>query len=879
MRPTVVFAIALTAFGLLLAPAASDSVWETRGFEAFRRGTFDSGGTNLYVSKAGTLQSIYRSDVNHDGYPDLVFNNTHDIAYVPPAYQYVFHGRGAPALTEFPGAGSVRVLQADVNGDGLPDLIVARGFDDTTHNLSSWIYWGSPTGWTESRHQELFTPYVQDVCVGDFNHDGIRDLAFIASGIADANQALIYWGTRDGFLPLSRTAIALPPSTACASADLDRDGIDDLLIAQGKAGLGIFWGSSEGLSRERETIINSAPANSVAVDHGHVVVATAQGIRVFQVAGKTLRPLQDLDVPGAARIAIGDLNHDGLPDLVVARTSFNHNWEIPSQIYWGTLRQGQPHYGESHQDLPTLGAVDATIADLDGDGYPDIVFANSRSYTSFDVPSYVYWGSAQGYSASARRDLLTHGAAGVTAAGNSVFFANGSTGSPIGKLDTYVYLGSKSGFSKDRMLRFPTVGAYESCIADLNDDGFPDILLLGSHEGDPEGPEGSTIFWGSHDGYSPDRTTALPTRGAIGCALGELDRDGYLDILFANMDDNSVAIFHGTPDRFASSREQTLHVPEPRFPAIADLNQDGYPDLLVPSVAGGVWIFWGTHEGYRQDRHTVLPGIGTVSEQIADLNGDGYLDVIVCNLVDEARGQYHNINSYIYWGSPNGYSPTNRTELPTLGAHHAVVADFNHDGHLDIFFSNYQSEFTRDLDSYIYWGDSSGSFSVRRRSPLHVGSAAGVVAADFDRDGWIDLAVSNHVKDGDHHTESPIFWNSPEGFLKRETTWLPTVGPHMMSGVDEGNLYTRKPEQVYLSEVHSCSPGCSPKSATWAGSAGFDAAVEIELRGSDNQPDLPSAPWRSAAESSQQSRFWQYRLILRSAGASSPTVRSVRIQF
>jgi len=78
---------------------------------------------------------------------------------------------------QYPGAGAVRIRVADLNGDGLPELIIARGFDNATRVMNSWIYWGSRDGWDERFHIELSTPYVEDVCVADLNRDGVVDLA------------------------------------------------------------------------------------------------------------------------------------------------------------------------------------------------------------------------------------------------------------------------------------------------------------------------------------------------------------------------------------------------------------------------------------------------------------------------------------------------------------------------------------------------------------------------------------------------------------------------------------------------------------------------------------------------------------------------------
>jgi hypothetical protein len=65
----------------------------------------------------------------------------------------------------------------------------------------------------------------------------------------------------------------------------------------------------------------------------------------------------------------------------------------------------------------------------------------------------------------------------------------------------------------------------------------------------------------------------------------------------------------------------------------------------------------------------------------ADLNQDGYLDLVFSNYCSgtSAPWQYE-IDSYIYWGGPDGYTTTNRLGLPTLGANGNAVADLDKDG-------------------------------------------------------------------------------------------------------------------------------------------------------------------------------------------------------
>ncbi|KJJ83756.1 secreted protein, partial [Candidatus Omnitrophus magneticus] len=92
-----------------------------------------------------------------------------------------------------------------------------------------------------------------------------------------------------------------------------------------------------------------------------------------------------------------------------------------------------------------------------------------------------------------------------------------------------------------------------------------------------------------------------------------------------------------------------------------------------------------------------------------DLNGDGYPDIVFSN---ELNGTNRNINSYIYWGASTGPYST-KTELPTSGGTTSSIIDLNNDGYLDIVFSNVYNGTSYNINSYIYWGASAGPYSTK----------------------------------------------------------------------------------------------------------------------------------------------------------------------
>jgi hypothetical protein len=193
------------------------------------------------------------------------------------------------------------------------------------------------------------------------------------------------------------------------------------------------------------------------------------------------------------------------------------------------------------------------------------------------------------------------------------------------------------------------------------------------------------------------------------------------------------------------------------------------------------------------------------------------------------------------------------------------------------------------LNSSIYWGNSKAEYSPARRTDLPNESAAGVVAADLNGDGWVDLAVSNHVQNGDHHTRSLIFWNRDGTFDRSRTTSLPTVGPHMMTGVDIGNIMTRRMDELYTSPPYDAGSAATATTLSWNGATPFDSRLQFEVRGAKSAAELEAAAWLPLAPSStpggeitvrtRQYRWWQYRAHFLGGRAAWPTLSRVKLEL
>ncbi len=138
------------------------------------------------------------------------------------------------------------------------------------------------------------------------------------------------------------------------------------------------------------------------------------------------------------------------------------------------------------------------------------------------------------------------------------------------------------------------------------------------------------------------------------------------------------------------------------------------------------YIYWGSANGYSSSNKTNLISYDSYGRSMADLNGDGYPDIISYNK--------NNSVSCVNWGSESGYSIADKIEFPIHNAKGTTISDLNGDGHMDLLFSS--------SESYIYWG-STGGYSDDSITEIPVADARGLGVTDLNGDGYLDLVFNN----------------------------------------------------------------------------------------------------------------------------------------
>lgn len=801
----------------------------TEGFDAFRRGSFENGGQNLYVSKNGVLQRVFQYDLNRNGYVDLVFANCQNHHEAAPSYVYTPSGE---RVSELPGQGSVAAMVLDIDGDGYNDIVVAGFYDMAAPYASSDIYFGSEEGYSEKYHIRIPTPNSTDCAYGDIIGCGKPQLIF---AMPIYKKIRIFTQTERG-LEWNEFQDYDIEAELVTLLDLDGDGYDDLVVKMvNKSTVTVYWGGEDGINLLRKTSITPCSDEEV--------------IKPF--TKETKQSAMEKIFPA--------------PYLVKAVKWNNKNcftFSNGKDVVFFTATKEREIIAELKIKAPF--ALSCAVGDLDGDGYDDIALAcrewdDERVYQR----SYIVWGGKDGLDKKTRTALKTlqachavihNGALAIAESSNEpsyqndiLLFKNGNFDEPerfigqdsrrvslftnpdgreylfvhnhfsrsfIGFDETYIYYGDKDGYTPERREIVPSHCAVDALIADIDDDGYAELIVGNNSENSIHLDVGHHIHYFGKDGFDPKRSRTVRTDVGWGVCCGDIDRDGYLELITPCQHWKNIRIFRGC-DNFETWYD--LELPEKssgRWPNLADINCDGWLDLVVPGGKGGAVIFWGSPEGFSKERTTILNTPMSINVTFADLTKNGYPDVIIGTHTETPKnGRLTDINPHhsfvhIYWNGPSGISESRKCVLRADAADSFAVADFNNDGWLDIFVGNYHGGKDRDINSFIYW-NREGHFRELDRELLFTHSASGCLAADFNEDGYIDLAVANHKVDGDHKGYSTVWWNGKDGFNQAHQTNLPTSGPHGMISTNIGNVLNRSYNEHYISEVFDITDNCT----------------------------------------------------------------------
>jgi hypothetical protein len=286
------------------------------------------------------------ADINGDGMADLVVANWTDGTVsvlmntaVPGASSASYASQQTFAV----GAGPTYIAAADVNGDGKLDLIVTNSMDNTVSVLINTTPNGSATA---SFAPQLVYPvgnYAESVAVADINGDGLPDL--VVANYTDYTISVLLNTTVGSTASFADQQVffVMGGPFAVRAMDLNGDGALDVVV-------------TEYDTNAVSVLLNTTPAGSSTVSF-----AAQQDFATGTLPNS---------------LFITDLNGDGLPDIAVANEG-----DATVSVLLNTSSGGTVSFAD--QQTFAVGNTPERImaGDLDGDGLPDLVVANYSDNT------------------------------------------------------------------------------------------------------------------------------------------------------------------------------------------------------------------------------------------------------------------------------------------------------------------------------------------------------------------------------------------------------------------------------------------------------------------------------------------------------------------
>ena len=463
-----------------------------------------------------------------------------------------------------------------------------------------------------------------------------------------------------------------------------------------------------------------------------------------------------VSLPGGSRytysIVLGDVNGDGLVDILIG------NFGEENQLL---INSGNGTFSDTNVvSLPggSKQTISLALGDVNGDGRMDIVVGN------YGEENQLFVNPDDGTIFDANPVSLPGGGKNTFSVALGDVNGDGHIDIVVGNQNqpNQVLVNSSDGtFSYNNHVSLPG-GIKQSislALGDVDGDGSIDIVF-GNYN------QPNQLLLNSGDGTFSDKNTVnLPGGGKYSrsLALGDINGDGRIDIVVGNSDQDSQILINSGDGTFSDMNAVKLPggTMNTRSLALGDVNDNGRIDIVVGNFGQTNQVLVNSSDGTFSDTSTLsLPGGSkqTISLAVGDINGDGRIDIVI--------GNYGQENRLLVNLGDGTLSDMNVVSLPGGGRNTYCIAlgDVNGDGHIDIAIGKLGEE------NQLLINSGNGTFSDTNTVSLPGGSSNthSLALGDVNGDGSIDIVIGNYGQ------ENQLLINTGDGtFSDTNTVNLP----------------------------------------------------------------------------------------------------------
>ena len=269
-------------------------------------------------------------------------------------------------------------------------------------------------------------------------------------------------------------------------------------------------------------------------------------------------------------------------------------------------------------------------------------------------------------------------------------------------------------------------------LGDLNGDGKLDAVFVNL-------AEPNRVCLGDGTGGFSCSNVNGDTNDGMGVALGDVNGDGYGDAVFANSSSspnggrNRVCFGNGS-GAFSGCSDTSTDTDDSYGLALGDVNADGRLDVVFANYREASRVCLGNGVGGFSCSDVSADANNSNAVALGDMNGDSRLDAVFAN---DTYSPNDGRNRVCFGNGSGGFSGCSDVGSDQHFTTDVALGDVNADGHLDAVFANFRTQANR-----LCLGDGAGGFSCSNAGN-DADDTTGVVLADANGDGDLDAVFSN----------------------------------------------------------------------------------------------------------------------------------------